>query len=176
MGANYLLGGEEQEEFECCSFLKRKRKTQTNKQQTCPCLLQGKNSKQDKPARFTNKLTQFHVKFYCLALENSGQELDLRHQRLQRLVNDAVQTLISAVGEQHKHQRPLLDSASPSRVVLKRQEWNFDENCYVCRFLVFAFINAPRLLPYVNHSSIFTFSSQHRLPPPSKNNKTKYLL
>lgn len=170
MGANYLLGGEEQEGWTLL-LLRRKK----NKHHTCLCLLQGENSKLS--SRTHMKLT-FHVKFCCFALGNSGQEVDFEHQRLQCVVHDAAQTVtsissVSTEGKQHSHQRPLVSTASPSRVVLKQQGLWWELLCLLLPCVCFHYCTPTATI--LNHSIIFTFfPTDYPLPP--KKTKMKYML
>lgn len=109
-----------------------------------PMSASGRSSKQGKPALATNKLT-FYAKFHCLAQQNVGQELDVNGDisPCSVLYMMLFRLFLSTVGKEHNHWRPLVVTASPSRVVLTRTLLR----TIVCCFPVFALITAQRLLP-----------------------------
>lgn len=169
MGANYLLGGEE---LECCSVEEEKN---NNIQQTCLCCFREK---------FKTSALHEQVDISCpVLLARSGKfrtgvGFEQRHQCLQPVEYDAVQTVISfnsvSVRKQQNHWCPLV--ASPSRVVLKQQGlwWELLYLLLPCVCFHYCTLTAT----IVNHSIIFTFPVNTDYPPLEKNNNktTKYLL
>lgn len=154
MGANYLLGGEEQEGW---ALLRLEENTPA-----WICFREGKinQSRENQLSSQTHMKLTFHVKFYCLALKiwvgfvNIGCCSD----------RDLLQVC-------RKTPAPPCGHSFTQQSSFKTTTRSFDEDSYVCCFLAFAFISAPRLLSIVNHSIIFSFPPIIDYPPlPKKQN------
>lgn len=148
MGGKLSVGWRGAEGLNAAPLKKKKRKT--NDTPACFCFWEKKNSTQGKPALFTNKVTfSCKVELPCSAILRAGGG----NQRLQCVLyrDDCVHPVVQAPLEEKNHQRPLVATASPSRVVLKTPKKGTLMslmNHYVRCYLVFAFISAPRLLPW----------------------------